>query len=97
MLAADKGLLKTTIDHYVNYVKRFYAGKYVYCISRFGDSHYLVGFTTEIIVWSESSDQEVLRISIECVLSIKRVVTTNNYIIKTEKRGVKVLTISDLK
>ena len=36
-------------------------------------------------------------ISHERVFSIKRVMTTNSYIIKTEKEGVKVLTIDDLK
>jgi hypothetical protein len=48
-------------------------------------------------VWDEEKDQELFSISDDMVFSIKRVMNTNNFIIKTEQQGVKVVTLDDLK
>jgi hypothetical protein len=58
----------------------------------------LVGFRNDLLtVWDEENDSQLLKISDDAVYSIKRVLTSNSYIIKTFKDGVKVLAINDLK
>jgi flavorubredoxin len=58
---------------------------------------YVLGLTSEgVIVWDEKEDQELFRITQEMVFSMKRVMTTNSYLIKTKEQGVKILTIEDL-
>jgi hypothetical protein len=49
-----------------------------------------------VILWNEQTDQLLSKIFDERVFSIKRVLTTNNYIIMTKINGVKVVTINDL-
>jgi hypothetical protein len=95
LLAALFGLLKTTKDQLI---KHYHKGKWVFSLCHVTDSLYLVGFFKDgLILWNEQTDQLLYKIcSDDRVFSIKRVLTTNNYIIKTEKDGVKVLTINDL-
>jgi hypothetical protein len=94
LLAANKGLLKTTKDQLINH---YYEGKTVKSLCHVTDSLYLVGFDYGgLILWNEKTDQLLSKICDDTVFSIKRVLTTNNYIIKTEKDGVKVVTINDL-
>jgi hypothetical protein len=60
----------------------------------------LVGFQSQyngLIEWDQEKDVQLFRICQDGVFSIKRVITSNNYIIKTENQGVKVLTIDDLR
>lgn len=49
-----------------------------------------------MILWNEQTDQQLHKICYGTVLSIKRVLTTNNYIIKTRNDIVKLVTISGL-
>jgi hypothetical protein len=59
------------------------------------DSLYLVGFYSGgLILWNEQTDQLLSKICNGGVYSIKRVLTTNNCIIKTYSE-VKVVTIND--
>jgi hypothetical protein len=50
-----------------------------------------------LILWNEQTDQLLSKICGDGVYSIKRVITTNNYLIKTYIAGVMVVTINDLK
>ena len=62
------------------------------------DSIYLIGVDkVGLIVWDEHNNLTLFRISDNLAFSIKRVTTTNNYIIKDQNQGVKILTIDDLK
>jgi hypothetical protein len=94
LLAAYKGLLKTTKDQLINH---YHKGKLVRSLCHVTHSLYLVGFRWDgLILWNEQTDQLLSQICGGGVFSIKRVITTNNYLIKTDE-GVKVLTINDLK
>jgi hypothetical protein len=94
LLAAYKGLLKTTKDQLINH---YHKGKWVRSLCHVTHSLYLVGFDggDGLILWNEQTDQLLSQICGGTVLSIKRVITTNNYLIKTNE-GVKVVTINDL-
>jgi hypothetical protein len=95
LLATLEGLLKTTNDQLI---RHYYKGKIVRSLKHITDSVYLVGFCSYgLILWNEQTDQQISKIfdSDYSVFSIKRVMTTNNYIIKTEK-GVEVVTIDCL-
>jgi hypothetical protein len=95
LVAAHKGLLKTTKDQLINH---YHNGKSVRSLCHVTDSLYLVGFVDDgLIMWNELTDQLLSEICDGGVLSIKRVITINNYVIKTNKEGVKVVTINDLK
>ena len=62
------------------------------------DSLYLVGFDIrKLILWNEQTMQQLLQISDDSIVSIKRVLTSNKFIVKAYKKGVKVLTLDDLK
>jgi hypothetical protein len=94
LLAGYKGLLKTTKDQLINH---YYKGKSVISLCHVTHSLYLVGFYNDgLILWNEQTDQLLSQICGGSVCSIKRVITTNNYLIKTEDEGVKVVTINDL-
>jgi hypothetical protein len=95
LLAAYKGLLKTTKDQLINH---YHKGKEVKSLCHVTHSLYLVGFfygEDGLILWNEQTDQLLSEICGGGVFSIKRVITTNNYLIKTYE-GVKVVTINDL-
>jgi hypothetical protein len=95
LLAAYRGLLKTTKDQLINH---YHKGKSVRSLCHVTHSLYLVGFGGDgLILWNEQRDQLLSQICGGRVLSIKRVITTNNYLIKTKDEGVKVVTINDLK
>jgi hypothetical protein len=87
--------LKTTKDQLI---KHYHKGKSVRSLCHVTHSLYLVGFYNYgLILWNEQTDQLLSKISDnDGVFSVKRVLTTNNYIIKTENDGVKVVTINDL-
>ena len=54
MLAAQKGLLKTTKDQLI---KRYHKGKEVRCLSHITETIYLLGLNRdELIVWNEVKD-----------------------------------------
>jgi hypothetical protein len=92
LLAASKGLLKTTKDQLINHCPK---GKDVISLCHVTDSLYLLGlYWNGLILWNEQTDQLVSKICDSTVSSIKRVMTTNNYVIKTNE-GVKVVTIND--
>ena len=48
-------------------------------------------------MWDQEKDYQLFKICQDLVLSIKRVITANSYIVKTIDKGVLVLTIDDLK
>ena len=92
MVAAIDGLLKTTKDQLINH---YHKGKSVRSLCHVTHSLYLVGFGGDgLILWNEQTDQLLSKICGDRVWSIKRVITTNNYVIKTDE-GVKVVTIND--
>ena len=88
--------MKTTKDQLINH---YHKGKWVRSLCHVTHSLYLVGFNYDdgLILWNEQTDQLLSQICGGGVFSIKRVITTNNYIIKTRNEGVKVVTINDLK
>jgi hypothetical protein len=93
LVAAYKGLLKTTKDQLINH---YHKGKWVRSLCHVTHSLYLVGFYKHgLILWNEQTDQLLSEICGGGACSIKRVITTNNYLIKTHD-GVKVVTINDL-
>jgi len=94
LLAANKGLLKTIKDQLINH---YHKGKSVRSLCHVTHSLYLVGFGwgDGLILWNEQTDQLLSQICGGSVFSIKRVITTNNYLIKTYE-GVKVVTINYL-
>jgi hypothetical protein len=88
------GLLKTNKDQLINH---YYKGKSINSLCQVTNSLYLVGFGYRgdgLILWNEQTDQLLSKICDGVVYSIKRVMTTNNYLIKTWNR-VKVVTIND--
>jgi hypothetical protein len=94
LVAAWRGLLKTTKDQLINH---YHKGKSVWSLCHVTHSLYLVGFYKHgLILWNEQTDQLLSEICGDTVYSIKRVITTNNYLIKTYNEGVKVVTINDL-
>ena len=95
LVAAFSGLLKTTKDQLINH---YHKGKSVMSLCHVTHSLYLVGFCKDgLILWNEQTDHQLSEIYGGTLWSIKRVITTNNYVIKTENEGVKVVTINDLK
>ena len=92
MLAAEKGLLKTTKDQLI---KHYHKGKDVMSLCHITGSVYLVGFDHQMIAWNEETDKELFKISDDRVDSMRRVMTSNQYILKTLKEGVKLLSIND--
>jgi hypothetical protein len=94
LVAAKYGLLKTTKDQLINH---YHIGKSVMSLCHVTHSLYLVGFLEHgLILWNELTDQLLSMICGGTVFSIKRVITNNNYLIKTWYRGVKVVTFNDL-
>jgi hypothetical protein len=93
LVAAYKGVLKTTKDQLINH---YHKGKSVRSLCHVTHSLYFVGFGDDgLILWNEHTDQLLSKICDDTVWSIKRVMTTNNYVIKTDE-GVKVVTINEL-
>ena len=93
LVAAWRGLLKTTKDQLINH---YHKGKSVRSLCHVTHSLYLVGiYGHGLILWNEQTDQLLSEICGGTACSIKRVITTNSYLIKADK-GVKVVTINDL-
>jgi hypothetical protein len=81
LVAAYRGLLKTTKDQMINH---YHKGKKVKSLCHVTHSLYLVGFSDDgLILWNEQTDQLLSQICGGTVCSIKRVITTNNYVVKT--------------
>jgi hypothetical protein len=60
------------------------------------DTICLVGFKdAKLIVWDEEKEQEMYHINIDKVDSIKRVMSTDNYILKKRNDGLELLIIND--
>jgi hypothetical protein len=91
LLAGSRGIFKSFRNEVI---KEFYNKKSVYSLCHVTDSLYLVGFHADgLILWNEQTDQEVSKICDDTVFSIRRVMTTNSYVIKTLKNGLKIVTI----
>ena len=62
------------------------------------DSKYLVGLENEnmIALWDEQTDQHLLRISGDLAWSIKRVLASNAFLLKTQRDGLKLMTFENL-
>ena len=83
--------MKTTKDQLINHYRK----DCVTSLCHVTDSLYLVGLHNGgLILWNEQTDHLLFKICDDVVTSIKRVLTTNNYVFKTYK-GVKVVTIND--
>jgi hypothetical protein len=94
LLAAEKGLLKTTNNQLINH---YYKGKRAKTLCHVNDSLYLVGLGGYgLRVWDQNKEQEMYKISHDSLVSIKRVMNTDNYILRTFKNGLKLLTINNL-
>jgi hypothetical protein len=77
-------------------IKHYHKGKDVKCLCHVTDALYLLGFGIDgLILWNEETDQVLSKICDGRVISIKRVLTANIFIIKTGK-GLEVVTINDL-
>ena len=60
------------------------------------DSIYLVGFFGDgLFLWNKQTDQLLSKICGGGVFSIKRVMNTNYFVIKTWHKGVELITIND--
>jgi hypothetical protein len=93
LLGAKGGLLKISKDKLIS---QYYKGKFVKSLSHITNSLYLLGFFEGgLILWNQQNEQEMNHISDDSLDSIKRVMSTNNFIIKTNC-GLKLLTIIDL-
>jgi hypothetical protein len=57
----------------------------------------LVGFLDKLIVWAEQAENQLFVVLTDCVQSIKRLLAYTTFVIKTQKEGVKLLTIKDIK
>ena len=92
LLAGQWGLLKATKDQAI---KHYFQGKWTLSICHIAESLYLVGLEKDcLIVWNEQSDQQLFKICQDQVFSIKRILTTNSYIIKAKR--LQLLTIKNL-
>ena len=79
-------------------IKHYYQGKTVTCLCHITDTLYLVGFYSDKLrVWNEQNEQEMCLISDDRLYSIKRVMSTDYYFLKTRNNELKLLTINDLK
>ena len=95
LLAGERGILKATMKGQA--IKNYFQNQ-VNTICHIEESIYLVGFYSNgLKVWNEKTDQELFQICKETLFSIKRILTTNTFIIKTYKNGIKILTIKNLK
>ena len=92
-IAGFDGVLRAKKDQAI---KHYFEWAGVGCISHISESLYLVGHNG-LIVWDEQTDQELFQICEDQVCSIKRILNTNTYIIKTEENGLKLLKIKNLK
>jgi hypothetical protein len=85
--------LKTLKDDLINH---YHKGKDVKCLCHVTDALYLVGFGIDgLTLWNEKTDQQLSKICDGRVISIKRVLAANIFIIKTGK-GLELVTINDL-
>ena len=96
LLFTDAGLYDCNKDKvsrrdYIN----FYYHNRSQCICHIADSIYLVVFGN-LIVWNEQTNKMLIEISDDFAYSIKRVMSSNHFIIKTHKK-VKLLTFIDFK
>jgi hypothetical protein len=94
LLATDEGLLRTTKDKLINH---YYKGKTVWCLCYLTDSIYLLGFSDDKLrVWDQQKEQEMYQMNDDSVESIKRVMKTDNFILRIYDYGLKLLSIRDL-
>ena len=94
LLAGYRGLLKRTKDQVT---KHYFQGKRVNTICHNAESLYFIGLANDgLIVWNEKTDQQLVQVCKDRVFSIKRILTTNSYIIKTMENGLKLITIKNL-
>jgi hypothetical protein len=90
LLGAREGLFKTTKDHIL---KRYQNKELISNICHIADSFYLLGLNNfskhdlkeQLFVWDEHTGEELYHIIQDPIWSIKRVMTTNTYIIKSFK------------
>jgi hypothetical protein len=95
LLAGERGILKATKKGQA--IKNYFQDQ-VNTICHIEGSLYLVGLYCDgLKVWDEQTDQEMFDICKDTVFSIKRILNSNSYVIKTYKNGIKLLTIKNLK
>jgi hypothetical protein len=90
LLGTNEGLKKAKKDQIL---KHFYEGRNVSNICLIADSFYLLGLNNfskhdlkeQLCVWDEHTGEELYHIIQDPIWSIKRVMTTNTYIIKSFK------------
>lgn len=90
-------MLKTTKDFQL--LNRYFDRMPISCLSHLSGSLCLVGLydKKELVVWNERTDTQLVIICNDIrVLSIKRLGTTCNFIIKSDMDKVGVVTIKDI-
>ena len=87
LLAGYKGVLKATKDQAIKY---YFKGKSAQTLCHIAESLYFVGFHKDgFVVWNYQTDQQLFQVSSDSVWSIKRILNTNSYIIKTNENRLK--------
>ncbi len=94
MLATDMGLVK--VNHEFKEVQRFFLGESVKAIELVDKSIYVLGFCDNLIVWKEDTNQKMLSICKDWIISIRRLPDSKRFIVKTRHEGVKSLNLTDL-
>jgi hypothetical protein len=86
--------MKTTKDQLINH---YHIWDTVTSLCHITDSVYLVGFLNfKLIVWNEKTAYKLFKISNESIFSMRRVMNSSHYIVKTADEGLKLLTINDM-
>ena len=97
LLATTKGIFKINQDFQL--LNRYYVGELISWLSHLNDSLYLVRVhdKKELVVWDERTDTQLVSIFNDIhVVSIKRLGTTCNFITKSARDEVSVVTIKDI-
>jgi hypothetical protein len=98
MLATIKGLLKVAKDQVIYHYFRFKTVNSVCACDTLGFStRYLLGLKSQsLILWDDSTCEQLLEISLHRVYSIKRLLPTSEcFVVMTENDGVWVLTLGN--
>ena len=87
LIATWDGLLKTTKD---KLLKNYYKRQSIRSICHVADSLYLLGIVgSNLVLWDEQKGEQVIQICNDLTAdSIKRVLNSNKFIIKSESKGV---------
>ena len=85
LLGAGDGLFKTTKDQIL---KHYQNKEPIRNICHIAGSFYFLGLEEQLCLWNEDTDEQIYRVISHDIFSIKRVMTTNTFIIRSKKGGV---------